>query len=214
MPPDSFVAVVDKLWQQVRPSTLQLHAYVRADSWRAWSRAGPANGMLAGAAARQHVGQELETHPDIVLPPVAPGTKRRFTALFEGAQSIPASNVPHGRAVLHVRSASIRCRRRSGTVPVQPAARPESCATRARGTSTNLTDLRVKMCTEPTGKISVPSTRAGHDFYFRSYKISRFLYQNGADDASRSDRDAIALSVTPRYLLQIGTAGFRAGSRG
>ena len=63
----------------------------------------------------------------------------------------------------------------------------------------DLTDLRIKMCIEPTEEaFRVIHHELGHDFYFRSYKDQPFLYQNGADDGfHEAIGDAIALSVTP-----------------
>jgi peptidyl-dipeptidase A len=45
----------------------------------------------------------------------------------------------------------------------------------------------------------------GHNFYQRAYNRLPFLYQNGANDGfHEAIGDAIALSITPKYLQQIG----------
>ena len=68
MPPDSFVAVVDRLWEQVRPLYLQLHAYVRA---RLVARYGPArvapNGMLPVHLLGNLWGQDWSNIADLVV---------------------------------------------------------------------------------------------------------------------------------------------------
>jgi peptidyl-dipeptidase A len=62
------------------------------------------------------------------------------------------------------------------------------------------------MCIEPTeDDFKTIHHELGHDYYYRSYKDQPFLYQNGANDGfHEAIGDAIALSVTPRYLVQIG----------
>ena len=59
MPPDAFAAELDRLWEQVRPLYVSLHAYVR---WKLREKYGdvvPADGPDPGAPARQHVGAGL-----------------------------------------------------------------------------------------------------------------------------------------------------------
>jgi len=62
------------------------------------------------------------------------------------------------------------------------------------------------MCTEPTeDAFRTIHHELGHDFYFRAYKDQPYLYQAGANDGfHEAIGDAIALSITPRYLVQIG----------
>jgi peptidyl-dipeptidase A len=48
----------------------------------------------------------------------------------------------------------------------------------------------------------------GHNFYQRAYQGQPFLFQNGANDGfHEAIGDAIALSITPKYLQQIGLLG-------
>jgi peptidyl-dipeptidase A len=69
----------------------------------------------------------------------------------------------------------------------------------------DLDDIRIKMCIEPTAEsFRTIHHELGHDFYYRSYKDQPFLYQSGANDGfHEAIGDAIALSVTPKYLVQI-----------
>jgi peptidyl-dipeptidase A len=68
------------------------------------------------------------------------------------------------------------------------------------------TDLRIKMCIEPNAdEFRTIHHELGHDYYFRAYKDQPFLYQAGANDGfHEAIGDAIALSITPRYLKEIG----------
>jgi peptidyl-dipeptidase A len=70
----------------------------------------------------------------------------------------------------------------------------------------NRNDLRIKMCIEPTAEDFVTiHHELGHNFYQRAYQDLPFLYQNGAHDGfHEAIGDAIALSITPDYLVRVG----------
>lgn len=67
-------------------------------------------------------------------------------------------------------------------------------------------DLRIKMCIERTGEeFAVIHHELGHNFYQRAYKNQPVFYQDSANDGfHEAIGDTIALSVTPKYLKQIG----------
>ncbi|MBU1618486.1 MAG: M2 family metallopeptidase [Gammaproteobacteria bacterium] len=67
-------------------------------------------------------------------------------------------------------------------------------------------DLRIKMCIQRTGEeFSVIHHELGHNFYQRAYKDQPVFYQESANDGfHEAIGDTIALSVTPKYLQQIG----------
>ncbi|WP_444916377.1 M2 family metallopeptidase [Microbulbifer sp. ANSA003] len=67
-------------------------------------------------------------------------------------------------------------------------------------------DLRIKMCINKTGEDLVTiHHELGHNFYQRIYKDQPFLYKNGANDGfHEAVGDTIALSITPKYLKEIG----------
>ena len=67
-------------------------------------------------------------------------------------------------------------------------------------------DLRIKMCIEITGEdFVVVHHELGHNFYQRAYRGQPYLFRNGANDGfHEAIGDAIALSVTPEYLVKIG----------
>ena len=62
MPPDDFTKELDRLWDQVRPLYLELHAYVRMKLHEKYGDAVPATGPIPGAPARQHLGAGLVEH--------------------------------------------------------------------------------------------------------------------------------------------------------
>jgi peptidyl-dipeptidase A len=67
-------------------------------------------------------------------------------------------------------------------------------------------DLRIKMCIQKTGEeFAVIHHELGHNFYQRAYKNQPVFYQDSANDGfHEAIGDTIALSVTPKYLQQIG----------
>ena len=70
----------------------------------------------------------------------------------------------------------------------------------------NKDDLRIKMCTKVNGDDFVTiHHELGHNYYQRAYNQQPYLYLNGANDGfHEAIGDAIALSITPEYLAQIG----------
>ena len=209
MPPDSFVAVVDKLWQEVRPLYVQLHAYVRR---RLVARYGatlvPPNGMLPVHLLGNMWGQDWSNIADVALPAVAPGGGQSvdLTAILKARNATPVDMFRMGERFYTSRGFdSLPATFWERSLFARPRDRDVVCHASAWYID-DLTDLRVKMCTEPTeDAFQTIHHELGHDFYFRAYKDQPFLYQNGANDGfHEAIGDAIALSITPRYLVQIG----------
>lgn len=67
-------------------------------------------------------------------------------------------------------------------------------------------DIRIKMCTQRTGEdFQVVHHELGHNYYQRAYKDQPFLFQNSANGGfHEAVGDAVALSITPEYLVKIG----------
>lgn len=209
MPPDSFVAVVDKLWQEVRPLYLQLHAYVRR---RLVTRYGaalvPPSGMLPVHLLGNMWGQNWSNITDIALPAVTPssGSGVDLSAILKERNATPLEMFRMGeRFYTSLGFDSLPGTFWERSMFTRPRDRDVVCHASAWYID-DLNDLRVKMCTEPTDDdFRTIHHELGHDFYFRAYKDQPFLYQNGANDGfHEAIGDAIALSVTPRYLTQIG----------
>ena len=70
-------------------------------------------------------------------------------------------------------------------------------------------DLRVKMCIEENDDyFTTVHHELGHNYYQRAYNKLPFLFRNGANDGfHEAIGDSIALSITPKYLKQLGLAG-------
>ncbi|KUJ81604.1 peptidyl-dipeptidase [Microbulbifer flavimaris] len=67
-------------------------------------------------------------------------------------------------------------------------------------------DIRIKMCIQKTADDFITvHHELGHNFYQRIYKDQPFLYREGANDGfHEAVGDAIALSITPKYLKEVG----------
>src|SRR6185503_18836371 len=67
-------------------------------------------------------------------------------------------------------------------------------------------DLRIKMCIEITGEdFRTIHHELGHNFYQRAYKDQPFFFRDSANDGfHEAIGDTIALSITPKYLVQLG----------
>mgnify|MGYP000097232762 CR=1 FL=1 len=67
-------------------------------------------------------------------------------------------------------------------------------------------DIRIKMCIQRTGEeVQVVHHELGHNYYQRAYKDQPYYYRGAANAGfHEAVGDAIALSVTPSYLKQIG----------
>ena len=72
-------------------------------------------------------------------------------------------------------------------------------------------DLRIKMCIEIVAEdFYTIHHELGHNFYQRAYRHQPLLYRDGAHDGfHEAVGDAIALSMTPSYLKQIGLLKIR-----
>jgi peptidyl-dipeptidase A len=67
-------------------------------------------------------------------------------------------------------------------------------------------DLRIKMCIKPSEEDLITiHHELGHNYYFHAYTKLPILFQSGANDGFHEALgDALALSVTPQYLKDLG----------
>lgn len=67
-------------------------------------------------------------------------------------------------------------------------------------------DLRIKMCIDKTAEdFETIHHELGHNFYQRAYKEQPVLFQGSANDGfHEATGDTVSLSVTPKYLVDIG----------
>jgi peptidyl-dipeptidase A len=206
MTPAEFEAEVDRLWGQVRPLYDQLHCYVRADLQKRYGKTKVPDGapipahllgnMWAqdwGNLARELVPYRGQPSLDVdAALRAGKWTPERMTRLGEafftslGFEPLPGSFWERSQLV-------------------KPRDREVVCHASAWDVTFS-SDLRIKMCIKPTEEDLVTiHHELGHNFYQRAYVDLPVLFQNGANDGfHEAIGDAIALSITPGYLKQVG----------
>jgi peptidyl-dipeptidase A len=206
MDPDAFAAEIDRLWKQVSPFYEALHCYVRAQLNAEYgsdvqSLDGPIRADLLGNMWAQEWGN--------IYPIVAPegqGEAVDVTALLEAAETDERDMVRHGEGFFT--SLGFEKLPDSFWEKSQfskPRDREVVCHASAWSMDFQ-DDLRIKMCIEITEEeFTTIHHELGHNFYQRAYNQQPILFQDSANDGfHEAVGDAIALSVTPDYLVKIG----------
>lgn len=206
MTPEQFAANMDSTWNQLRPLYLSLHAYVRAKlNAKYGDKVAPKTGPIPAQLLGNMWAQEWGTIYDVVAPNGTPATVN-VTALLKAKGVTEVQMVHYGENFfksLGFDSLPATFWKRS--LFLKPKDREVVCHASAWDID-NKNDLRVKMCIEPTAEFfQTVHHELGHNFYQRAYNKLPTLYQNGANDGfHEAIGDAIALSITPTYLQQVG----------
>ena len=206
MPPEAFAAEVERLWQQVRPLYLSLHAYVRG---RLVEKYGPQVVPPAGPLPAHLLGNMWAQSWENVYPLVAPlqaAPSYDLTALLKARELDALQMVRSGeRFFTSLGFEPLPKTFWERSLLTKPADRDVVCHASAWAVD-NDQDLRIKMCIEVTGEdFIVVHHELGHTFYQRAYRQQPYLFVNGANDGfHEAIGDAIALSVTPEYLVKLG----------
>jgi len=206
MPPEEFSREVDRLWEQVKPLYVQLHAYVR---WKLREKYGPSVVPDNGPIPAHLLGNLWAQQWDNIYPLVAPkGADPGYdlTAILKRRNTAPTDMVRYGERFYTSLSFE----------PLPPTFWERSMFTRPRDRDVvchasawdvdNVDDLRIKMCIEINADdFNVIHHELGHNFYQRAYNRQPFLFRAGANDGfHEAIGDTIALSITPEYLVKIG----------
>jgi peptidyl-dipeptidase A len=206
MPPDAFAADMDRAWNQLRPLYLALHAYVRGKLIEKYGpTVVPPNGPIPAHLLGNMWAQEWGTIYDIVAPKGSAETVN-VGELLKAKKVDELGMVRYGEnffTSLGFEKLPETFWKRS--LFVQPKDRDVVCHASAWDVDSR-NDLRVKMCIEVTSEFfQTVHHELGHNFYQRAYNTLTPLYQNGANDGfHEAIGDAIALSITPKYLQQVG----------
>jgi peptidyl-dipeptidase A len=206
MPPDDFAREVDRLWEQVKPLYLALHTYVRTKLGEKYgTQLVPQNGMIPAHLLGNMWAQEWGNIYDVVAPAAA-NSGYDVTELLARKKTDAFGMVRYGEGFFtSLGFDSLPATFWTRSMIVKPRDREVVCHASAWDVD-NKDDLRIKMCTETTGEDFVTvHHELGHNFYQRAYKNQPFLFQGGANDGfHEAIGDAIALSITPQYLKQVG----------
>ena len=206
MPPDSFAAEMDRLWEQLRPLYLALHAYVRGQLVKKYrASVVPPDGPIPAHLLGNIWAQEWNNVYDLMDSP-KPAESYDLTSILVERHTDAKGMVRYGENFFKsLGFAPLPETFWGRSLFTKPADRDVVCHASAWDID-NKDDLRVKLCVQITEEdFRTVHHELGHNFYQRAYSNQPPLFQNGANDGfHEAVGDTIALSVTPEYLKQIG----------
>ncbi len=206
MPPDAFAKDMDRLWEQLRPLYLSLHAYVRGQLVKKYGPGVvPPTGPIPAHLLGNLWAQQWNNVYDLMDSP-KPAQSYDLTKILVDRKTDPVGMVKYGENFF----------KSLGFAPLpetfwersllsKPADRDVVCHASAWDVDSK-DDLRVKMCIQITEEdFRTIHHELGHNFYQRAYKSQPPLFEGSANDGfHEAVGDTIALSVTPEYLKKIG----------
>jgi peptidyl-dipeptidase A len=221
MTPAEFAAATDKLWLEVKPLYDELHTYVRTKlnakyGDKVQPKTGPIRADLLGNMWAQEWG---DIYP-LVAPEGAGDIGYDIGELLKAKGYTPTDineNDPAKRGKSEIEMVKIGEGFFSslGFAPlpesfykrsqfIKPRDREVQCHASAWDLD-NKDDLRIKMCIKVnSGDFVTIHHELGHNYYQRAYNKNSYLYLNGANDGfHEAIGDAVALSITPDYLVKI-----------
>ncbi len=205
MPPDAFTKELDRLWDQVRPLYLQLHAYVRMKLRQKYGDVVPAKGPIPAHLLGNIWAQDWSNIYDLVAP-----------ANADAGYSLTDILKRRKMSAVDMVKAGERFYTSVGFEPLPPTFWERSLFVRPRDREVvchasawdidNQNDVRIKMCIDQTAEdFSTIHHELGHNFYQRAYQEQPMIFRDSANDGfHEAIGDTIALSVTPEYLVKIG----------
>jgi peptidyl-dipeptidase A len=205
MPPDEFTGELERLWEQVRPLYVSLHAYVRMKLRQEYGDLVPADGPIPAHLLGNIWAQDWSN----VRPLATSGRGSSASSLTETLRRQQLSAVEMVRIGERFFT-SLGFARLPETfwersLFVKPADRDVVCHASAWDVDL-VDDLRIKMCIDPTEEdFTTIHHELGHNFYQRAYNSLPVLYRESANDGfHEAVGDTIGLSVTPEYLVEVG----------
>ena len=205
MPADDFTKELDRLWEQVRPLYVKLHAYVRMKLRAKYGDAVPPDGPLPAHLLGNIWAQDWSN----VYPLVAPASADSgysLTDILKRRKTGATDMVKVGeRFYTSLGFAPLPESFWKRSLFVRPQDRDVVCHASAWDIDSE-DDVRIKMCIQPTEEdFNTIHHELGHNFYQRAYKAQPVIFRDSANDGfHEAIGDAIALSVTPEYLVRIG----------
>ena len=205
MPPDAFTKELDRLWDQVRPLYLELHAYVRMKLRQKYGDVVPANGPIPAHLLGNIWAQEWQNIDPLVAPP-AKAAPYSVTDILVRRKTTPLDMVRMGeRFYTSLGFEPLPKTFWERSLFVRPQDRDVVCHASAWDIDLEA-DVRIKMCIQPNDvDLTTIHHELGHNFYQRAYMKQPVLFRDSANDGfHEAIGDTVALSVTPEYLVKIG----------
>jgi peptidyl-dipeptidase A len=206
MAPDDFARELDRLWEQIRPLYVSLHAYVRNKLREKYgAEVLPANGPIPAHLLGNIWAQDWSNIYKLIAPEGAdPGYD--LTQILQSRGTKPLDMVHYGENFFKsLGFAPLPETFWERSLFVKPRDREVVCHASAWDVD-NADDLRVKVCLDITAEdFSTIHHELGHNFYQRAYNKQPFLFRDSANDGfHEAIGDTIALSITPEYLVKLG----------
>ena len=218
MPADDFAAEMDRLWGQVKPLYESLHCHVRASlNDKYGDEVAPEQGPIPAHLLGNMWSQSWGNIYDIAGPKNA-GKGINLTPLLEehyGAND-DSTHEEYEEAVKKMVKTGENFFSSLGFAPlpetfwerslfVQPRDRDVQCHASAWNLD-NKEDIRIKMCTKINDEdFQTVHHELGHNYYQRAYMNQSLYYKGSANDGfHEAIGDTVALSITPKYLVDIG----------
>ncbi len=206
MPADDFAKELDRLWGQVKPLYDDLHCYVRSELAKQYGedrvpQDKPIPAHLLGNMWAQSWGNIYDLVAPINADPGYDVTKQLAVHDYDEIKMVKGAEKFFTSLGFEALPETFWTR----SLFTKPADRDVICHASAWNLDAK-DDLRIKMCIQKTGEeFSVIHHELGHNFYQRAYKDQPVFFQNSANDGfHEAIGDTIALSVTPKYLKEIG----------
>jgi len=205
MPPEAFAKELDRLWEQLRPLYVSLHAYVRSRLREKYGPIVPEKGPIPAHL----LGNLWQQDWSNIYPLVAPASTSPAFSLTERlkAKKIgPLDMVRTGeRFFTSLGFDPLPKTFWERSLFVKPRDRDVVCHASAWNID-NVEDLRIKMCIDITEEdFTTIHHELGHNFYQRAYNQLPMMFRDSANDGfHEAVGDTLALSVTPEYLVKIG----------
>lgn len=206
MPADDFPVELDRLWGQVKPLYDALHCHVRAELGEYYGedivpQDKPIPAHLLGNMWAQSWGNIYD-----IVKPDTPMQVPDVTAALRDQDYDEIKMVKQAESFFSsLGFEELPDSFWTNSQFSKPADRDVQCHASAWNVD-NVDDLRIKMCIQITGEeFNVIHHELGHNYYQRAYNQQPFLYHGSANDGfHEAIGDTIALSITPKYLKEIG----------
>src|SRR5208283_4571681 len=196
----------DRLWNQLQPLYLSLHAYVRGQLAKKYGpNVVPARGPIPAHLLGNIWAQEWNNVYDLMDSP-RPAQSFDLTRILQDRKTDARGMVKYGENFFSsLGFAPLPATFWQRSLFTKPADRDVVCHASAWDID-YVDDLRIKMCIQITEEdFRVIHHELGHNYYQRAYDKQPFLFRDSANDGfHEAVGDTMALSVTPDYLKQLG----------
>jgi len=206
MPGDEFAGELDRLWGQVKPFYDALHCHVRAELGNYYGEdIVPQNQAIPAHLLGNMWAQSWGNIYDIVKPKqdmqVVDITKALEEKGYDELQMVKTGEAFFSSLGFDPLPDTFYER----SLITKPEDREVVCHASAWDID-DKDDIRIKMCTQRTGEdFQTVHHELGHNYYQRAYKNQPLLYRGSAHDGfHEAVGDTIGLSITPKYLKEIG----------